>query len=166
MADTWYRGINVIEVTLNKNIVTCRHAAWPVLHPMVDLTEDPIAARRAVYAAERFFLLSSDVVYSGFARKTDVYDGEPGPAGPCFYVQLWHNARLYRTVAFRDFGYVGVLHVEIKSEDVKESIDRDLIGSFIQSLDGFQGISPDEACATLALVYDNKLQISIPYATE
>ncbi len=156
----------MIEVTLNKNIVPCRHAAWPVLHPLVDLTEDPIAARRAIYAAERFFLLSPDVHYSGYARRVDAYDGEPGHAGPCFYVQVWHHDRLYRSVGFRNFGYMGILHVEIQSEDVTESIDRDLIGAMIRSLDGFQGITPDQAVTTLAFVCENRLEIAVPYAAE
>jgi len=163
VGETCTRGVTVIEVTLGKNLVTCERPTFPVLHPLVDLTEDLAAARTVISAAARFFWLHREPVYSGVARKLDSYDGETGPFGPCYYVQLWQDGRLLRTVAFRNIGYVGVLHVDLTGEEpFRDDPYHDVIGTLCE---GAPSLPEGYAEKVIGYVSGGQLEIAVPYVS-
>lgn len=155
----------MIEVTLGKNLVVSERPSFPVLHPLRDLTEDLTAARAAITAAIRFFWLDPrHITFSGFARKLDRFDGETGAFGPCFYVQLWEEGLLLRTVAFRGLGYVGTLHVELPKGEkpFEEDMDaHDLIGALCRG--GAEDLPEHYARQVIGYVDEGRLELSFPY---
>lgn len=76
------RGITVMEITLGTNLAICERSTFPVLHPLFDLADDLSVARTLIIAVDRFFLHLRNVRMSGYARKHDSYDGDPGDIGP------------------------------------------------------------------------------------
>lgn len=154
----------MIEVTLGKNLVVSERPSFPLLHPLRDLTEDLPAARAVIAAAMSFFWLDvRHTTFSGFARKLDRFDGETGPFGPCFYVQLWEQGVLLRTVAFRTLGYVGVLHAELPADEklFEEDMDsNDLIGSMCRDVPGVPELYAREV---VGYVSDGRLELTVPY---
>jgi len=148
----------MIEITVGSNLVVCERQSFPVLHPLKDLTEDLGAARKLITLADRFFCLDNAIQYSGYARKLDDYDGQTGPFGPSVYVQLWERDKLYRTVAFRDVGYVGVLHAcHTGDSPISDVLDQDLIGDACNAIDG--GLAE----RVVGYVADGRLEIAVPY---
>lgn len=152
----------MIEVTLDKNLVSSERPTFPVLHPLVDLTQDLTAARAVIAAAVRFFWLPRQASYSGHARKLDSFDGETGSFGPCFYVQVWEKGELLRTVGFRNLGYVGVLHVDIpEGEPFNNDSYNDLIGDLCRDV---PGVCDDYARGCIGYVDEGRLEIAVPYS--
>jgi hypothetical protein len=154
----------MIEVTLGKNLVVSERPTFPFLHPLKDLTEDLPAARTVITAARRFFWLDTrHTSFSGFARKLDRFDGDPGPFGPCFYVQLWENNVLLRTVAFRNIGYIGILHIELPTGEkpFEEDADsNDLIGAMCKDV---PGVPETYAREVIGYVDEGRLELTLPY---
>jgi len=155
-----------MEITLGTNLVICERPTFPALHPLFDLTEDLSVARLVIAAAERFFCLHvQSVVLSGYARKHDAYDGAPGDTGPAFYVQVWYQGEVYRTVAFSHLGYTGVLHVEIpKGKEPKDVIDADMIGDMCNGHEALRDEGIAEKC--VGYVGNGKLAITVPQSYE
>jgi len=152
----------VIEITLGTNLVICERPTFPALHPLFDLADDLPVARKLIIAVDRFFGLHlRKVRMSGYARKHDSYDGDPGDVGPAFYAQIWRGDKLYRTAAFRHLGYTGILHIEIPGEeDPTDFFDYDMIGDMCNGHEALRDEGIAESC--IGYVGEGKLCITVP----
>lgn len=149
----------MVEITLGKNLVASERPAFPALHPLIDLTQDLDLARKLAVIATRFFWLG-EAVFSGFARPLDAFDGEPYSQGPAFYLQMWHGAKIFRTIGLLDLPYTGVLNIEIPAEDdPKDYFDRDLLGDLCK---GSSHLPEDYASTCIGYVRGEKMDITIP----
>ncbi len=147
----------MIEVTLGNNLVACERPTFPVLHPLIDLTQDLAAARAAILAAEKFFRPFDDCTYSGWCRRVTALDGKGGPWGPVFYIQLWSGDKVYRTMGVRDLAYTGILHVQLPNNcNPDEAIDRDVIG------DACRSFNPVLAETCVAYIHSAGIDLAIP----
>lgn len=152
----------MIKITLGTNLIACERPTFPALHPLFDLADNLTAARTLIVAVDRFFSIDLDEVrMSGYARKHDSYDGDPGDVGPAFYAQIWHGDKVYRTAAFRNLGYTGILHIEIPAEtDPKDAFDFDMIGDMCNAHELLREDGYAERC--IGYVGDGKLTITVP----
>jgi hypothetical protein len=148
----------MIEITVGSNLVQNERESFPALHPLRDLSEDLVAARKLITLVDRFFLLDPCVTYSGMVRKLDDYDGQTGAYGPYIYAQVWNGDKLHRTVAFKDVGYVGIVHVQSPEDDsISDNMDRDLIGNACNAIE--DGLAE----SVIGYVADGRLELAIPY---
>jgi hypothetical protein len=128
----------------------CRRSAYPELRPMKDLYTDKELTEAVLCIADSFFALNHTyAIYSGFAREADERDG----SGALLYAQVWVDGKLRRSVAFRDSGYVGILHIEVANEFGFEfTLGQDLIGTLYG-----RGENPERV---VAIVSGGRMEIS------
>lgn len=134
-----------------EHVDVCKRPAFPELRALQDLTDDEEMAGAVIRIADSFFALNDKyTVYSGYARATDAKDG----ARACLYAQVWVDDRLRRSVAFRNVGYVGILHIDIANDmGFQLGIGRDLIGISYEK----SGENPEKV---LAIVTGNRPEVS------
>jgi hypothetical protein len=129
----------------------CKRPAFPELRALKDLADDEEMATAVIRITDSFFYLNDKyTVYSGYARVTDAKDS----ARACLYAQVWVDDRLRRSVAFRNVGYVGILHIDISNDlGFQLGIGRDLIGIAYEK----SGENPEKV---LAIVAGNRSEVS------
>jgi len=147
-----------MDYTLFYNIVPCKREAWPRLAPLTDLTQNVTIARDIVEKTGRFFKYKPDCAYfSGYAQRTD----DPYAT---FYVQLWDDDHLFRTLAFKNLGYAGILHVEPDEYSMIEwTIDVDWVRVAFEGFDEIretvEGLDRERLC----WVDGDSLTVTFPY---
>lgn len=140
------------------NIVPCRREAWPRLRPLIDLTRNVTVARKLTEELWRFFQFKPELLYfSGYAQPSE--DPEA-----IFYVQLWEGGELYRSVGFKDLGYVGILHVEPNESSILyEAILTDWVSAAYHGFNDMRYITDGFQRETLCLVRGDYLTVHLPW---
>jgi len=113
-----------------------------------------------------FFRLVPDAfVISGHAREIDLRDGKPGLHGPLLYVQFWNGERLCRTAAFRNVGFVGVVHVEVRDDSYRigDTLDQDVIACVHYGLTQTRFIGPGYESSSVCYVDGDDFVIRAPW---
>ena len=146
--------------TFEYKLSRCKLEPWPVLRPMNDLAENALMTRTILERINPFY---------GFTWSLSRFSGYAAEAseGALFYVQFWTNAnKLWRSAAFRNIGYAGVLHVErLKKDesDVDFTIDRDFVEELIDAI-GEQRILPNQWAETCMPVVDGTyIELPVPW---
>ncbi len=141
-------------------LVPCEKPAYPALLPLHDLTQNLETAQAVIDLIQPFFKFSPAwPIYSGAARRAVPSDG-----GGVLYVQIWKNGAVVRSIAFRDCGYVGILHLDYPSDDVGQYRYQDLVQITFDGYDlrgpvMMEGIESE----TLALIDGATLTLPLPW---
>lgn len=142
---------------------TCERGPEPIHRPIYDLTQNRTYADTAIGIADRFFKFDfSQVIFSGFAREDDEFDGEEGDSGPCYYVEVWNGGEHHCTVGFTHVGILGTLHVDLKQErDVERALGCDLIGALRKAVNKELDLPDTFPRAPIARVHGDTLYLNV-----